>query len=733
MAQRSSTPILLEIHLLGPFRVKVDGAAIEEQVWARRKPALLIKLLALQPHHQLHREQVMETLWPDADPEAATNNLHKVIHQARRALEPALKSAADSHFILTQGQHVLLRSPGRLLIDMEEFERHAADALKNGEVEAHEGALAIYECDLLVEDLYEDWAAMRREQLRAQHQQLLSNLALLHERRGEHARAIERLKELVACDPTNEEAHRRLMRLYALTSNKHQALKQYQLCGETLRKELGAEPERATDELRQRIITDQIAPPPSLIETEHGAEAEQSANSLAILPLFNSSDDQSMDYLCGITENIIYSLSQLPGLRVMACSTVCHYKGREVDPREVGRELCVRAVVTGRVLLTGDTLIVRAELVDARTGEQLWGERYDRKLADLPALPEELSRDISEKLRLKLTREEQGRLAKRHTANPVAYQLFLKARYFWNKRTEEGLKKSIEYFQRAIVEDPRYAAAYAGMSDCYIILVGRHGLPAEEGLTQAKAAAKKALEIDDQLAEAHTALAHVMLHNWEWAEAEREFKRALELNPADPTAHQVYFEYLSAVGRVEEAIAEIKKAQELDPLSLPINSNVAMAFNFARQYDCAIEQCQKILEMDPNFYWAHSHLALAYEQKGMFDEAVAELLTAVELSRGNPHLLAALGYVYAVAGRCEDAQDVLGKLLNAPEHQRASPYYIAQIYAGLGERDKAFQWLERAYQERDAVMTHLNVTSRFDVLRSDPRFADLVRRVGLAP
>jgi tetratricopeptide (TPR) repeat protein len=415
----------------------------------------------------------------------------------------------------------------------------------------------------------------------------------------------------------------------------------------------------------------------------------------------------------------------------MACSTVGRYKGREVNPQEVGRDLNVRTVMTGKVLQLRDTLIIRTELVDVATGVQLWGEQYSRKLSDILALEEVISRDISEKLLIKLTADEQVRLHRRQTSNAEAYQLFLKGRYFWNKRTEEGLKKSIEYFQRAIEKDPGYAAAYAGMSDCYILLVGEHGLPAQEGLTKAKTAAIKALEIDGTLADAHTSLAHAMLHNWEWAEAEIELKRAIELDAEDPVARQVYYEYLSATGRVEEALIEMKKAQEIDPLSLAINSNVAAALYFARQYDRAIEQCQKILEMDPTFYWANWNLGRVYEQKGMFAEAIAELAKAVEMSRGNAHLLASLGYAYAVAGRIQDAQDVLSVLIGKSEPNPASPYDIAMIYVGLGENDRAFEWLERAYRERDGMMTHLKVTPRIDPLRSDPRFEDLMRRIGL--
>jgi len=369
MPKNVSTPSTLELHLLGPFRIFVDGQAIAERQFTRRKPKQLIKLLALQPNHQLHREQVMETLWPDSDPESAINNLHKAIHMARHALEPSLKSVAESHFILTQAQQILLRAPVRLWIDVEEFERHFTAAKGGSDIKAYEEALASYGGELLTEDRYEDWAATRREQLQNRHQDLLAKVARLYETRGEHLVAIERLQELATSDMSSEETHRHLMRLYALTGNKHQALRQYQICCDALQKELDAEPERQTRELRQQIISGQLAPVPAASEAEDGPDS--AIRSLAIFPLINASSDPHAEYLSdGITETIINSLSQLPQLKVMARSTVFRYKGQDIDPQEVGRKLGVRAVLTGRVLSRGDALNIQTELVDERDGSQ---------------------------------------------------------------------------------------------------------------------------------------------------------------------------------------------------------------------------------------------------------------------------------------------------------------------------------------------------------------------------
>jgi len=455
-------------------------------------------------------------------------------------------------------------------------------------------------------------------------------------------------------------------------------------------------------------------------------------SSLAVLPLVNASTDPNMDYFSdGITESIINSLSQLPKLRVVGRGTAFRYKGREVDPHEAGQQLGVRAVLTGRVRQIGNELMIAAELIDVTDDSHLWGEHYSRNLSDIFAVQEEIAKEISEKLRLKLTPAQRKRLTKRSTGSTEAYHLYLKGRFFWNKRTEQGLRQSIEYFQQAIHKDPAFAAAYAGISDCYTILVVRHGMSSVDGLLGAKAAATKALEIDNTLAEAHTSLAHALLHNWEWEEAEKEFERALALNPGDATTHNFFGEYLSAVGQIQKALVEIKKAQELDPLSLIINSLAAWTFYFARDYDQAIRECRKALEIDSNFSWARYRLGQAYERKGMFDEAIVELQKAKQLSYDNKEMSAALGHVYAVSGRQKEARSILDELQEESDRGSCSPYDIGLIHAGFGENDQAFYWFEKGYQAHDSKIIHLKVDPRLDGLHSDPRFADLVRRLGL--
>jgi eukaryotic-like serine/threonine-protein kinase len=459
----------------------------------------------------------------------------------------------------------------------------------------------------------------------------------------------------------------------------------------------------------------------------------EAIDSVAVLPFVNASTDPDTEYLSdGITETLIGQLSQIPRLKVMARSTVFRYKGSKVDPQQVGRDLNVRAVLTGIVLQRGDTLTISMELMNVRDGSELWGRRYNRKLADILAVQEDIAREITDKLRLRLESEEEKRLTGHFTENPEAYQLYLKGRYYWNKRTSDGIQKAIEYFQAAIAKDPLYALAYAGLADCYH--VPANPLPPREKMPLAKAAAMKALQLDDTLVEAHTSLARVVYaYDWDWPAAENEFKRAIELNSRYAPAHQWYGGYLSATGRFREADAEKKTAQELEPLSLIINFEVGLASYFSRNYDQAIDQFQKTLELDANFPPPHTFLAAAYEQKGMFEEAIAAFQRAITVTKGADKTLAmaSLGHVYAVSGKKTEARKTLAELQRLSEHSYVPATDVALVYAGLGEKDKAFAWLDKAYEEHSFSLSNLKVEPRFDPLRSDPRYADLLRRIGL--
>ncbi len=458
----------------------------------------------------------------------------------------------------------------------------------------------------------------------------------------------------------------------------------------------------------------------------------EAIDSVAVLPFVNASADPSTEYLSdGITESLINNLSQLPSLRVMARSTVFRYKGKEADPQRVGQDLRVRAVLSGRLLQRGDTLIVQAELMDVAKGSQLWGGQYNRKAGEVFALQEDLSNEISEKLRLRLTGEDKQRLTKRYTENAEAYQLYLKGRYFWNKWTPEESHKATEYFQQAVDKDPNYALAYAGLADTYISQAWRGELPPREVMPKAKAAALKALEIDDRLAEAHVSLAFAnFLYDWDWLAAGKHFERALALNPAYPNAHSWYSYYLAALGRSDEALAEAKRTLDLDPASPGANQGMALHLYYARRFDEAIEQFRKTLEMD--YRDAHAGLGLAYAAKGMYREALLEFEKYSELDRG-PRSIAYLGYVRARLNERSQALRALDELRALSKQRYVSSASFAVVYMGLGDKDQTFTWLEKAYEERFSRLPMLKIEPIWDPLRSDPRFQDLLHRVGLPP
>ncbi len=467
--------------------------------------------------------------------------------------------------------------------------------------------------------------------------------------------------------------------------------------------------------------------------------SRKAIDSLAILPLVNASGDPNAEYLSdGITESIINILSQIPKLRVMARSSVFRYKGLEVDPQTVGRELGVRAVLIGRALQLGDSIVIGTELVDAADGSQLWGEQYRRNFSDIFALQEEISREISEKLRLKLTVDEKKRLTKRYTENTEAYHLYLKGRYYENKFfNEAAIRRAIEYFQQAIDCNPTYALAYAGLADCYIRLSHTNVTPSKDGFAKARAAVMKALEIDDTIAEAHISLAKIKsTFDWDFPAAEEEYKRAIEINPNYATAHHAYGRHLMIMGRFDQAAVEIRRASELDPLSLIINADLSAPLFFAQQYDRAIESLRKTLEMDPNFALAHGRLGIAYAFKGMYEEAIAEYQRVIELSGSRaetPGISAVLAHAYAASGRADQARDILNRLKEQSQRSYVSPCDIAEVHAALGEEDQAFEWLEKAYDARSSDLRFLKVSPSFtDSFRLDPRFTDLLRRVGFA-
>lgn len=777
--QAPSSTGKLELRLLGQVSIAVDGVPLEDRVWTRRKARALLKILALAPQHQLHREQLIEYLWPEQEAELAANNLNKIIYAARRALEPELKAGADSRFILTHDQHVILRAPDGLWLDVEEFEQRASKALKSKTLPDYEAALQLYTGELLAEDRYEDWAAARRERLSRLAERLLAESAQLYEAAGQWQLSIEQMQQLVTFSPSNEAAHRQLMRLYALSGSRHEALAQYQRCQTILRKDLDAEPEPKTIALYEQIAAGRIQPltqstelrvalnqttvavaaettrqAPAPLRVPSKAKPRLVISSIAVLCLLMSvagffywrsnqtqpveaiavlpftSAEANGEYLSdGVTESLINSLSHLPGVRVLARTTAFRYKGREVDPQKIGSELHVQALLTGRVLQRGDELVIQAELIDVKDGAQLWGEKYHRKFADLLMVQAEIAREITDKLRLRLTNEQQQLVAKQHTESIAAYQLYLQGRFYWNKRTAEGVKRAVAFYDQAIQADPNYALAYAGLADAYAVWPD-DSLTRLETAQRVKAAALKAVELDETLAEAHTSFAFAkMIQDRDLAGAESSFQRSLQLNPNYPTAHHWYAYDLVAQGRLEAAIRAIKRAQELDPVSLSINNDMGEIYFFARQYDQAIDHCRQTMEMDANFIPAHQTLGLAYLQKGQHPQALAELKKAVAMSANNAYILALLGHAYGVAGQRSEAEATLAQLQQLSASKYVSPFHLALVYLSLGDLERVFALLNQAHDERVFSMLLIQADPRFDKLRSDLRYAALLQRL----
>jgi serine/threonine-protein kinase len=466
----------------------------------------------------------------------------------------------------------------------------------------------------------------------------------------------------------------------------------------------------------------------------HAHNTEVAIDSIAVLPFVNQNRDPDTEYLSdGLTESIINNLTQLSFLRVSPRSSVFQYKGKDTDPLKVGHDLGVRSVLTGRLLQRGDSLMVSAELLDVRDNKQVWGEQYNRKLADALAVQQEISREISERLRTKLSGEEQKQLTRRDTGNPEAYRFYLKGRYYWDKRTGENLRKAIDQFQEAADKDPNYALAYVGLADCYVLLEDYAGTPASETFLKAKAFAERALQLDSSLAEAQASLAYSYNELWQWEAAEEAFKRAIKLNQNYSTAHQWYGLYLRNVGRFDESVTECRRAQELEPLLLINGVGLAQAYLAEGEVSPSIEQSKRVIDLDPNFPREHEELGLAYLKQGRYSEAIVQFQNAVELSGRERRPLRDLGYGYAVSGTRAEGLAILKELEGKYEKHEAIGQDLAAVYAGLGEKDQAFAWLEKDFQARSGQLPRIRWESPYESLRSDQRYADLLRRMGLQP
>jgi TolB-like protein/DNA-binding winged helix-turn-helix (wHTH) protein/Tfp pilus assembly protein PilF len=458
-------------------------------------------------------------------------------------------------------------------------------------------------------------------------------------------------------------------------------------------------------------------------------------SSIMVLPLENLSGDPAEEYFAdGMTDALIGDLARIGGLHVISRTSSMHYKRTKKSLSEIAREIKVDAVVEGTVQRSGDRVLIRAQLIHAPTDRHLWVGDYNRGMRDVLDLQSEIAQAIARQVQIQMTPDDQARMTSPHPVKPKAFDYYLQGRYlYWNKRTEENLNKAIELFQSAIKEDPNYAAAYVGLADCYnslsVVQIG--ALPPSEGRRRAEEAATKALALDGARAEAHTALGFVKHYNWDWPAAEQDFKRAIELNPSYANAYNFYASYLMSRGRVDESIAASNRARELDPFSLSISAQRGFLLENARRYNEAIEQLRGVIAMDPSHYQAYWFLGHTYAANKQFEEAIAAAQKAVELSERSPGALGMLGLAYGLAGRTADALKILNELLELNKTRYVTPAALVNVYIGLEDKEQAFVWLEKAYQERSNYLAYLKVFPILDPLRSDPRYADLIRRVGL--
>jgi len=457
--------------------------------------------------------------------------------------------------------------------------------------------------------------------------------------------------------------------------------------------------------------------------------------SIAVLPFENRSEDKANAYFAeGVQDEILTRLSKIADLKVTSRTSTQHYKSVPENLAEIAKQLGVAHILEGSVQKSGDAVRVNVQLIKADNDSQVWAETFDRKLTDIFSVESDVAKAIADQLRAHITRQEEQVIAAKPTKNIEAYDAYLRGRYFWNKRTSDGIKHAIEHFQQSIARDPDFALGHAGLADSYIALTFYNFAAPHETMPKAKESAIKALALDDTLAEAHASLAHILMnYDWNWSAAEKEFKRSIELKPDYATAHEWYaIHYLTATGRFEEGVQEMKRALELEPASLVMNTFMGATLYYAGRYDEAIDQCRRTIEMDPNFAVAHWHLGLAYEQKQVLDAATEEFKKAISLSAGSPLMKAALGRAYAKSQKKHEANEMLNELSELSKQQYVSAYEVATIYVALGNNEQAFQLLEQAYGEHSFHLVYLNVSPQFKPVSSDPRFQDLVQRIGLS-
>lgn len=758
------------------FRLKLFGGASVEgpdgplrgRAVQRRRLALLA-LLAAADKRGVSRDKLAAYLWPDADTERGRALLSDSVYRINQALGgEAIVAAGDGLWL----------DPERLPSDVVEF----AAAMEGG---AWERAVELHSAPFLDgfflsdADELERWADVERQRYARERARALE--ALAEAARDDPAESVRWWRMLAAADPYSSRIALRLMRALEHAGERAAAVQHARIHAVLVRDELGVEPDPEVTELAERLRTappatldegvsptapaEPTAPPSMSVEApprpaprrtrfvltaatllmlaavaivfirspDGGTPAEPTA--IAVLPFADLSPGGDQEYFAdGITEELTVRLSKVEGLQVVGRTSAFAFKGASGDLRETAERLGVTTVLVGSVRRAGDRLRVVAQLVDAASGYELWSEQYEREEEDVFAIQDEISRAIVTRLRGTLARADAARLTVSSTDDPDAYNLYLRGRFEWHKRTEQGLRNAAELFDEAVSRAPEYARAHAGLGDAYAVLGFYDYLPPGDAFPRAAEAARRALDLDPTLAEAHATLGYVALyHEWDWERAEAEFRQAIELAPSYSTGHQWYANLLTAMGRFDEAAREMRAAQDLDPLSLIANAALGWVLYYARDYERAVDQCSRTLELDPRFELAHLWRGMALEEMGHMDEALASLTRATELSSGSAISRAALARSLAVAGRPDSARTLLGQLVSHGDDRYVPSFEIAKIHEALGERDRALEWLERAYAQRSHSMAFLAVDPQLAGLREHPGYVRLLARVGLDP
>jgi DNA-binding SARP family transcriptional activator/TolB-like protein/uncharacterized protein HemY len=762
---------MIHLQILGGVELKNSGGRPVVPVLAQPKRLVLLAYLAMAGSGFRRRDTVVALFWPELDEIHARGALRQAVSFLRRWL--------GEDVVVARGREELGINSALLQCDATSFERSVAAGKSEAVLDLYRGDLleGVFISDAAAE--LERWIDDERVRLRRLAGEAASRLAAQCESAGDLAGAERAARRALAISPSDEVALRLLIVLLNQRGDRAGALLAYQQFARRLEEDYGALPALETralmDDVRNgsasQVAAHAPGSRPGSLQNDETSDHERpvvgspalrrtraahrwtmaaalgglsllviylanwraaAPSSIAVFPLSIARADSASEYLAdGMTEAVIHSLSKASSIRVLAANTMFQFRGQDTRAREIGRALHVRSVLVWRAEMLEDRLVIHAELIHVADGRRLWGKRFDTQPSELVALQSAIAGDISSELRARLAEDDRQRIDARHTESPEAFRAYLKGRYYWNKRTEAGVKTAIGFFGEALEYDPLYALAYAGLANAYIILGHQSLLAPEDAYPKARAAALSALEIDSTLAEAYAALGVVRNRfEWKWGGKGGELERAIAMNPSYATAYQWHAINLETVGRNAEAVQSVRRALELDPLSLMINTSLALRLYYSRKYDEAIEQYRRALELDPRFQEAHMGLGWAYVQRSQFKEAIAEFKTALALSSGRRGW-EGLAYTYAVSGRRADGRQVLERLRASTQQHYVSPAGLAEVYAALGEKDQAFQLLDQAYRRHADEIVLLRNNPRLDRLRDDPRFAELLQKVGL--